>query len=749
VILLAKKKRIKANNKVKKGKINIKYEFKLLTLVALLILIYLSLFIEMGYFGDLMKSFLLGLFSYSAFIVPLIVVSYTFVSINKNIAPRYKYRKYAFFGIIISFMLFNGLIINSYFINILNNISKTFLVDSYHNGIIFKGLGVIGDIIYIFFYKFFGKIGVGVVSLFIFSISVIALTNYEFNFSKLRNLFIKKERKIISSEKPKRETIKENVINEFELLEFKRKNSREEPKKEVKVFSFSDFNKNNELNRENIKEEIKNTKDQPLTEEVKVKMETEMGKKSHTKLESSFILPKVDILNKPKSSNDNSKQDAMSKAILLEQVLNNFGIKSKINDIVQGPTVTRFEIQLEPGIKLSRIQNLQDDIALNMAVSHVRVAPVHGKVAVGIEIPNIKNSMVSLREVIEDRGFKLSKSNLNFALGKDISGETIIADLASMPHLLIAGSTGSGKSVCVNTIIASILFNSTPDEVKFLMIDPKVVELNIYNGIPHLILPVVTDPKKASIALGWAVNEMSKRYELFADSGVKDIESFNKKFNDNKLPKIVVIIDELADLMMVAPSQVEDSIARLAQMARAAGIHLIVATQRPSVDVITGLIKANIPSRIAFAVSSQIDSRTILDMGGAEKLLGKGDMLFNPVGLNKPKRVQGAFVSEEEILKLVNHLKSQIDSVDYNEDIIKETAINVDSDSDEMFNDAVRFIVTSKNASASMLQRRFKIGYNRAARMIDEMEEKGIVGPLKGSKGREILMDESELMNNE
>ncbi len=335
------------------------------------------------------------------------------------------------------------------------------------------------------------------------------------------------------------------------------------------------------------------------------------------------------------------------------------------------------------------------------------------------------------------------------ALGKDISGKPVIANLSEMPHLLIAGATGSGKSVCVNTIITSLLFNSNPDEVKLLMIDPKVVELNIYNGIPHLILPVVTDPKKASIALGWAVNEMTRRYELFATNHVKDIEGYNAKENEEKLPKIVVVIDELADLMMVAPNQVEDAIARLAQMARAAGIHLIVATQRPSVDVITGLIKANITSRIAFSVSSQIDSRTILDMAGAEKLLGKGDMLFNPVGASKPIRVQGAFITEDEIGKIVDHIKTQVKDVTYNQDILKEAEqLTMQFDSDELLPEILSFLSTQKTISVSMLQRKFRIGYNRAARIIDDLEEKGIVGPSQGSKPREVLMTIEQVEQN-
>lgn len=417
--------------------------------------------------------------------------------------------------------------------------------------------------------------------------------------------------------------------------------------------------------------------------------------------------------------------------------------------ISKGPTITRYEIQPSPGVKVSKIVNLSDDIALSLAAHTIRIeAPIPGKSAVGIEVPNDNSSIVTLREVIESAVYKKSLSKLTFVLGKDISGSSIVADLSKMPHMLIAGATGSGKSVCVNTLITSILYKSTPEDVKFLLIDPKVVELSIYNGIPHLLLPVVTDPKKAATALNWVVQEMTNRYKLFAQTGVRDVDSYNKKITDSdeeKLPKLVVIIDELADLMMVAPDQVEDAICRLAQMARAAGIHLIVATQRPSVDVITGVIKANIPSRIAFAVSSQADSRTILDMGGAEKLLGRGDMLFYPVGASKPKRVQGAFVSDSEVKSVVEFIKKQVDDVEYEEDIIDNIENSVtNEDVDELLPDAIKLVINTEQASISMLQRKFRIGYNRAARMIDEMESRGIVSGHLGSKPRKVLISKEE-----
>lgn len=469
----------------------------------------------------------------------------------------------------------------------------------------------------------------------------------------------------------------------------------------------------------------------------------------------NYRVPKIHILKKNKALVNENKNALYEKAKYLEEILSNFNVDAQVIEISKGPAITRYEIELKPGTKMSKITNLSDDIALHLATQQVRIAPVPNKAAVGIEVPNEDTSIVTLREVLDSPAFSNNKSKLSAGLGKNISGAPIVADLAKMPHMLIAGATGSGKSVCVNTLITSILLNANPNEVKFLMIDPKVVELNNYNGIPHLILPVVTDPKKASIALNWAVQEMTRRYNAFAESGSRDITGFNKKFGDDPdqfMPQIVVIIDELADLMMVAPNQVEDAICRLAQMARAAGIHLIVATQRPSVDVITGVIKANIPSRIAFAVSSAIDSRTIIDMSGAEKLLGKGDMLYYPVGSTKPQRVQGAFISEEEVETVVNAVKNQFEAFAYDESILD--SVNSESSQgssdasdaeDEHLQNAIHLVVEMEQASISMLQRKFKIGYNRAARLVDEMEARGIVGPSLGSKPRNVLISSADL----
>ena len=468
--------------------------------------------------------------------------------------------------------------------------------------------------------------------------------------------------------------------------------------------------------------------------------------------------PSISLLRSVRNTTNPAQVNAelKSKAALLENTLQNFKVDAKVVEVTQGPAVTRYEIQPNTGVKVNSIKALADDIALNLRAKSIRIeAPIPGKAAVGIEVENEKINMVTLREIIDSNEFKQAKSKISFAVGRDISGKSIVADLKSMPHLLIAGSTGSGKSVCINSIITSILYKANPDEVKLVLIDPKVVELGNYNGIPHLLIPVVTEPTKAAAALNWAVAEMTDRYKKFAETGVRDLESYNNHIkaqdeNAEKMPQVVIIIDELADLMMAAPSQVEDSICRLAQMARAAGMHLIVATQRPSVDIITGLIKANIPSRIAFAVSSQFDSRTILDMSGAEKLVGKGDMLFNPLGMGKPVRVQGCFVSDEEVHNIIEFVKSQAEEVEYSGEVIESIekgniSTSKADDVDELLEEAIECVVSAGQASVSMLQRRFRIGYNRAARIVDEMEARGIVSAQDGARPRQVLLSEEEL----
>ena len=495
-----------------------------------------------------------------------------------------------------------------------------------------------------------------------------------------------------------------------------------------------------------------------------VEEQKEEKKKAVLQLEHAQIVedehyeyPPVEILSKPSKKTLKGGARALTDtATKLQKTLYSFGVSAKVENVSVGPAITRYELKPAEGVRVSKIANLADDIALNLAAETIRIeAPIPGKQAVGIEVPNKEKEVVHFREVLDSDEFRSNKSKLTIGLGKDVAGNVQLADIAKMPHVLIAGSTGSGKSVCINTIITSIIYNAKPSEVKFVMVDPKVVELSVYNGIPHLLIPVVTDPRKAAGALAWAVQEMDDRYNKFASKGVRDLKGYNKaieKENEaGKLPQIVIIIDELADLMMVAKNDVEDAICRLAQKARAAGMHLVIATQRPSVDVITGLIKANVPSRIAFAVSSQVDSRTILDSVGAEKLLGKGDMLFFPSGAPKPSRVQGAFVSDDEVEKIVDFIKSN-GTATYSEDILesiensnktdKEIAQekDEDDDTDPFLMDAIQTVVETGQASTSFIQRRFKVGYARAGRIIDQMEERGVISGYQGSKPREVLM---------
>lgn len=494
----------------------------------------------------------------------------------------------------------------------------------------------------------------------------------------------------------------------------------------------------------------------------------EMASLAETKPKASYRTPPISLLTKGKKSGGDSDAHLRETAKKLQDTLHNFGVNVTITNVSCGPAVTRYELQPEQGVKVSKIVGLTDDIKLNLAAADIRIeAPIPGKAAVGIEVPNKENAVVHLRDLLESPEFKNSHSSIAFAAGRDIAGKPVVADIAKMPHLLVAGATGSGKSVCINTMIISMLYKASPDDVKLIMIDPKVVELSVYNGIPHLMIPVVTDPKKAAGALNWAVAEMMKRYELFAKYNVRDMKGFNEKVQGmsaeenqeavKKLPQIVIIVDELADLMMVAPGDVEEAICRLAQLARAAGIHLVVATQRPSVNVITGLIKANMPSRIAFSVSSGVDSRTIIDMNGAEKLLGKGDMLFYPSGYQKPARVQGAFVSDKEVQSVVEYLKKQNGEAAYSEEIVSQVNSSTpehgsgsaavsggEDDRDVYFAEAGRLIIEKEKASIGMLQRMFKIGFNRAARIMDQLCEAGVVGGEEGTKPRKVLMSMEE-----
>ena len=587
------------------------------------------------------------------------------------------------------------------------------------------------------------------------------------------------DREEIDNKKERRETKKERRLREkeeqmrqaeelAEQLTINLNDSSEDDKKNKKLkkydhkgedlipFIGSKHNKDEEERKSNPDElEANLFKAEQETKEEKVKQVLQL-EHTITVEDEHYEFPPIQLLAEgEKKGVKGGKKAVADTATKLQKTLYSFGVSAKVENVSVGPAITRYELKPAEGVRVSKIANLADDIALNLAAETIRIeAPIPGKQAVGIEVPNKENEIVALRDIIDCDEFKNHKSKLAFALGKDVAGNAVVTDIAKMPHVLIAGATGSGKSVCINTLISSIIYKAKPSEVKLVMVDPKVVELSVYNGIPHLLIPVVTDPKKAAGALAWAVQEMVNRYSLFASKNVRDIKGYNAALEGegegHKLPQIVIIIDELSDLMMVSPKDVEDSICRLAQMARAAGMHLVIATQRPSVDVITGIIKANVPSRISFAVSSQVDSRTILDMAGAEKLLGKGDMLFYPAGAPKPTRIQGAFVSDKEVEKIVDFVKNNGEAT-YNDEILKQIenanstdkeldSQEEDDDTDPLLMDAIDVVVETGQASTSFIQRRFKVGYARAGRIIDQMEERGIISGFQGSKPREVLM---------
>ena len=572
----------------------------------------------------------------------------------------------------------------------------------------------------------------------------------------------KRERKLREKEEQRREAeqlAEQLTINLNDDEEDNKKNKKKKyDDKDDSLIPFSIGGKKKEASEQKSNPDVIEAnlfKAEQETKEEKVKQVLQL-EHTLTVEDEDYEFPPIQLLaDGDKKGAKGSKKAVAETAAKLQKTLYSFGVSAKVENVSVGPAITRYELKPAEGVRVSKIANLSDDIALSLAAETIRIeAPIPGKQAVGIEVPNKENEIVPLRDIIDCDSFKNHKSKLAFALGKDVAGEEVVADIAKMPHVLIAGATGSGKSVCINTLIASIIYKAKPSEVKLVMVDPKVVELSVYNGIPHLLIPVVTDPKKAAGALAWAVQEMVNRYSLFASKNVRDIKGYNaaleKEGEGHKLPQIVIIIDELSDLMMVSPKDVEDSICRLAQMARAAGMHLVIATQRPSVDVITGIIKANIPSRISFAVSSQVDSRTILDMAGAEKLLGKGDMLFYPSGAPKPTRIQGAFISDKEVEKIVDFIKNNGEAT-YNDEILQQienansTDKELDSqdeedDTDPLLMDAIDVVVETGQASTSFIQRRFKVGYARAGRIIDQMEERGIISGFQGSKPREVLM---------
>ena len=625
-----------------------------------------------------------------------------------------------------------------------------------------KSGGIIGAILGFFIYKLFGSIGTYTILSVIIAVSIYFILkpntkeiahlfkSLGYGFTSLRHNV--QER--ISNKKAKKalkESTKKEKISPKKTKENKKIKEEKVPLKEKNILIKEYSDNSNEDTNISVSEVDKSD-----FEEINTTIEEDM-QTSETSNFDNYIYPPLELLDMPQAKSTISNKEIIANGEIIEETMENFGIDSKIVAINKGPVITCYELEPAPGVKLSKIVALNDNIAMSLASSDIRIeAPIPGKSAVGIEVPNKIKDPVTVREIIESDKFNNLDSDLPLTLGKDVSGEIIISSIDKMPHLLIAGATGSGKSVCINSIITSILYKSSPKDVKMMLIDPKVVELNVYNGIPHLLIPVVTDTKKAALALSWAVGEMEKRYKLFAENSVRDLKSYNKKLekqdkSNDKLPKIVIVVDELADLMMVAASEVEDYIARLAQMARAAGIYLILATQRPSVDVITGTIKANIPSRIAFAVSSAIDSRTILDMAGAEKLLGKGDMLFYPSFYSKPQRVQGSFISDEEVENIVSFIKANYVSNEGNiieEKIIQEIEEKKNSnltERDDLFEEALNLILTDEQASISYLQRKLKIGYSRAARIVDQMEEMGVLGPHEGSKPRSLIMGKEDI----
>ena len=764
-------------------------DFGVAITIIISILISVLIYAESGYIGILLSDFLGGMFGIIKYVLPIgsFAVAIKMACKDDDGYLSSKIFQYTLLLIFISVILsvyeiYNGAI------NIEQNFSEI-VKDAYQLGENNLGGGALGTIAAVPLFKLFGRIGTVILSI---GVSLILFAStFGIDISGIISNWIQKgvdkrkekyESRLEEEEEEPKEKIKSQKVKEGKKAYIE---LEEEPKEEqIKI----------NLNGRDIEEEpkgrkkFKHSKDDlvPLgMEKEKITnndpdyIENNLFKQEEEKKEEKvkevlqlehavvvedehYEYPPVELLSKgSKKAIKGGARALTDVATKLQKTLYSFGVQAKVENVSVGPAITRYELKPAEGVRVSKIANLADDIALNLAAETIRIeAPIPGKQAVGIEVPNKEKEMVNLREVVESEEFENSKSKLSVALGKDVAGQIIIADIAKMPHALIAGATGSGKSVCINTIITSIIYKAKPSEVKLVMVDPKVVELSVYNGIPHLLIPVVTDPKKAAGALAWAVQEMDNRYNVFAQKGVRDLKGYNalieKENGQGKLPQIVIIIDELADLMMVAAKEVEDSICRLAQKARAAGMHLIIATQRPSVDVITGIIKANIPSRIAFSVSSQVDSRTILDQIGAEKLLGKGDMLYFPSGAPKPTRIQGAFVSDDEVEKIVSFVKSNGEA-QYSEDIL-ETIENSnkpekelkedgdpDDDTDPFLMDAIDVVVETGQASTTFIQRKFKVGYARAGRIIDQLEERGIISGYQGSKPRQVLMTKEKL----
>ena len=715
-----------------------------------------------GKVGEWLKYILTGLFSNSALILPYITIICGMLTFTNTYFWKNRKSTLFFSIVFLCILIIQAMNDIHFFTEAYANLNSEVLTASFLLGTEGFGGGFVGVLITFILVKLLGTAGayISVTSLLLITLmlytklSLMAIIKYLHKVAtRLFNAFRGSILELVVDtpnekvKKTKNSNANNDIIiyNEDEKLNLNEDTNHVKDEK-IKILEFTGTETAKQQEKIAVVEEVKKSANNSKTIDEEFTTLEVVGIQQHFE----YIIPDIELLNQVDfQPGKDDKKKIIQKAKLLEDTLRNFGVEAKVIQVSKGPVITRYELQPSVGVKVSKIVNLSDDIALNLAAKAIRIeAPIPGKAAIGIEIPNEEIAMVTLREVIDSNNFKSSTANLPFALGKDISGAPVITDISKMPHTLIAGATGSGKSVCINSLLLSLLYSCSPDRVKLILVDPKVVELNQYNGIPHLLIPVVTDPKKATSALNWAVQEMTRRYKLFAENNVKDIGTYNERNEETKLPYIVIVIDELADLMMVAANEVEDAICRLAQMARAAGLHLILATQRPSVDVITGVIKANIPSRIAFSVASQTDSRTILDMGGAEKLLGKGDMLFYPMGANKPIRIQGAFVSEKEVDRVMTYIKGQVEKPQYETDIIKKIdqgeVLDI-SGGDDLFDRAVQMVIESQQASISMLQRRLRIGYNRAARLIDEMEAKGIIGPHEGSKPRQVLLDQSDL----
>ncbi|MDO4594315.1 MAG: DNA translocase FtsK 4TM domain-containing protein [Tissierellia bacterium] len=745
---MTKKKTRKKKNTNKSKQLNKKFDLK--AFCIFLIIISLILFISVisnntGFLGKILGGFMFKYFGISSYILPLLVIL-TSISVIRRNNNKISARKYFFIYLL---MLNLCIIMSTRFLSkdLTSSIDKT-IANLKLSG------GFIGTIISFYMNKFIGLVGIVIVSIILAILCLIEISggNYSLYKDKTRILFIK----LYTSLKK----LSKQTATKLSNLSKEKNNKNKTNNIEDNSYDIMEENIKEEDKLENLKEE-KNIQ-VPKTDDIKV-VEFSANQMHFSDIDKNlkrdfdnYNYPSIELLDDRGHNQKRNNKEISKIAKIIEDTLESFSIQSKVMQVNIGPTVTCFELKPARGIKVSKIVNLADDLALALASSDIRIeAPIPGKPHVGIEVPNKNMEIVGFKELINTDQFVKSKYKLPFILGKSISGSPVVSDISKMPHLLVAGATGSGKSVCINTIIMSLIYKFSPDEVKLLLIDPKMVELSVYNGIPHLIMPVISDPKKASSALYWAVSEMERRYKLFGEYRVRDISSYKKKQQEDEsmenLAYEVVIIDELSDLMMVSANEVEDYICRLAQMSRACGIHLIIATQRPTVDVITGTIKANIPSRIAFAVSSQIDSRTILDCSGAEKLLGKGDMLFYPSDYMKPKRIQGSFVSDSEVVRVVNAIKDE-NSSNYDkiaiEKVEKSVQVQENDDEDELIDKAIEIIISENTASVSLLQRKLKVGYARAGRIIDQLENRGVVGGYEGSKPRKVLVDKSYLQKN-